>query len=500
MKLKRLHHSIGDTLMKWKCKHIDKMLYIYKFHSGYANTTFVRNKSIQDHLALTREFHMPQLTQYNNARLVSSVSDIKWSIIILDWNTPELTTECLKSVKNSYPSAEIILVQNGKAFETDIPFKIIKPKENVGFAKGCNLGAAEASGTHLLFLNSDTIMTNDVLPEFEKTFANPIIGAVGPYSDHAKFPQGDTLVKRPGEFVEVLSGFCLAIKKNIFEEVGGFDTQFTNFEDDDLCRKVRWHGYACYLANTWVHHKNHKSFEANNLNVGLVLEKSREKFHKKWPEVKVIAITLNELKSLPGFIEQFKSMTNRFAILDSGSTDGTIAWASQHCVEVMTRKFDNFSSQRNAAIKMLAGRAEWIITLDPDERLDENALKYSYHLIQQDKYDIFLSPLRAKNYDGTFTQWVPKPWIFRLSPDIKYIHPVHEKLIGSHRQALIINSCITHDLSLHDPSRRTDMAKFYDSLGKDDVSDDQGYPILGYGKLDDPRIAKITLGADGIKE
>jgi glycosyltransferase involved in cell wall biosynthesis len=64
--------------------------------------------------------------------------------------------------------------------------------------------------------------------------------------------------------------------------------------------------------------------------------------------------------------------------LDSGSTDGTVEWAKENGVEVQTRKFDRFDNQRNEACKM-AGDAEWIIMLDPDERLDANTLANMEH-------------------------------------------------------------------------------------------------------------------------
>lgn len=484
-----------------RCEHIDKMLYLYRFHDAYSNTTFTRNKSIQDHVALCQQ-NYDQAFQVVNVRREKAVEtqkkNAKWSFIVLDWNTKNITVSCLKSIKSSCPDAEIILVENGKPFDCALATKTIKLEQNIGFAGGCNRGALEATGEYICFLNSDARITSENIVAFERSLLQPGVAAVGPYSNEAKPPQGTYPTKFNIPFdvdikIDSLSGFCLAIHRTVFNNIGGFDTQFCNFEDDDLCRRLKLAGYKMVISNTWVFHKEHTSFKANNVLAEERIEESRIKYNNKWLPIKVVAITLNEINSLPGYIEQFKNITNDFTILDSGSTDGTVEWARQNGVKVYSRAFDNFANQRNAALEYVGKDGGWVIMHDPDERLDKNTLDNLDGLMRCKDYDIYLLPLNALNYDGSITSWVPKPFMFRNSTEIKWINPVHEKVIGSLRQALIVNGMNTHHLSLHGSERRDTMSKIYDSLGTDAELDSQ-WPILNYHKRSDSRIKDIYLG------
>jgi GT2 family glycosyltransferase len=488
------------AFLRSKCMHINKMLYLYRFHDAWQNTTFTKNKSIQDHLELGRRHYEHEFIEFNDARLKApekNQSNYDLSVVVLDWNTQAVTECCLRSIRQHYPSAQVILVQNGQKFATDLANVIVPMELNVGFAAGCNRGAMEATGNYLCFLNSDTVVGPGLLEKLIGALSDPKVGIVGPYASHAKPPQGhhpkdDPCIKETLT-MDVVCGVCLVLRRELFIDVGGFDTQFCNFEDDDICCRVRAKGLKCLVVGkAWIEHSEHASFISNNINYQATLDDSREKFYQKWPKVVVIALTLNEIKALPNFFAQFRGITDQFAILDSGSTDGTIEWAAQNGVKCVVREFTNFAEQRNFAIQQFSEDAKWIVMFDPDERLDSNTLKYFAELLRS-PYDIIYAPLSAKNYDGSVTPWIPKPFLFRNKPEIKWVFPVHEKLIGSCSQAIIKNALNTHCLDLHDPSRRQSMGKFYDSLGQDGgVLGD--WPILSYNKREDPRIKNIYLG------
>ena len=490
---------IARMFLYSKCHHIDRMLYLYRFHNQWQNTTFTRNKSIQDYMEVGRWHYAQEFKEFNDRRLKEERKGL--SVIVLDWNTPELTQRCVKSVKESYPDTELILVQNGKPFECPDADKIIPLEMNLGFAAGCNRGAMEASGAYLCFLNSDAVVEPGVFEPLLLQAARPEVGIAAPLSDHARPPQGyhkkGSLPAFPNgvQIVESVVGLCMVLRRSVFEEVGGFDPVFCNFEDDDLCRRIRSRGFHCVVSSeSWIHHEEHASFQANGLDAQQEIRKSEALFKLKYPKVRVVAITLNELDSLPGFFEQFKGITDDFAILDSGSTDGTIAWAEENGVKVEHRKFDNFASQRNAAAKRFSKGADWIVMFDPDERLDEDTLKNFWNLVRQDQYDIFLTPLWARSPDGSERQWVAKPFLYKNLEKIHWIFSVHEKLIGSHKQALIRNAKLTHMLELHSPERRKEMEVFYASLSKEEKALAEDYPILDYEHVDDDRIDKVFLG------
>jgi len=94
------------------------------------------------------------------------------SIIIVTYNTKELTCECINSILKSETkfNYEIIVVDNNSADGTverlykDFPqIKVIASPKNMGFSKGNNLGIESASGQYIMLLNSDTILFKDSL-------------------------------------------------------------------------------------------------------------------------------------------------------------------------------------------------------------------------------------------------------------------------------------------------------------------------------------------------
>ncbi len=78
---------------------------------------------------------------------------------------------------------------------------------------------------------------------------------------------------------ERLVGFCLAVRRDLFEEVGGFDTDYGigGYEDDDLCRRILASGHRLLIAHeSFVHHDGHQTFDANGLDWFAEQETNRE--------------------------------------------------------------------------------------------------------------------------------------------------------------------------------------------------------------------------------
>lgn len=96
----------------------------------------------------------------------------KVSIIIINYNTFELTSKCIASLYafTKQVNFEVILVDNAstekdpKEFLVQFPeIQLVINKENVGFAKGNNIGIMHAKGEVILLLNSDTELINDCI-------------------------------------------------------------------------------------------------------------------------------------------------------------------------------------------------------------------------------------------------------------------------------------------------------------------------------------------------
>ena len=114
------------------------------------------------------------------------------SIIIISYNTKEITKKCIDTIIQSLNydtsiGAEIIIVDNGsvdgsvemlqqiknlklKIKNYNVKFKTILNKQNLGYAKANNLAAKNAEGKYLLFLNSDIEVINDAIPQLYNFF------------------------------------------------------------------------------------------------------------------------------------------------------------------------------------------------------------------------------------------------------------------------------------------------------------------------------------------
>lgn len=114
---------------------------------------------------------------------------MKVSVIIINYNTFNLTSNCIRSVIKETKAVdyEIILVDNASSecnpdrFLEEFPMiKLVKSDINGGFAKGNNLGIVNASGEMILLLNSDTILTEDSIGRCALLLKDsPDTGAVG---------------------------------------------------------------------------------------------------------------------------------------------------------------------------------------------------------------------------------------------------------------------------------------------------------------------------------
>ncbi|WP_268992374.1 glycosyltransferase [Bacillus subtilis] len=238
---------------------------------------------------------------------------VKTSIIVLTYNQLALTKQCLESIwkHTNNDCIEVIVIDNGSHDGTRdylkqiTSIKAIFNKTNEGFAKACNQGLEVASGDNILFLNNDTIVTNQWLePMIKLLYQDDKIGMVGPVSNYVSGPQqvpvNYTNVEEIEDFSRLyclqqrgrskavlrLVGFCLLVKKKVLDEVGGFDERFVggSFEDDDLSLRVLQAGYQLKIAlDSFVHHHGHATFTGNpDLSISQLYEENRQRFIDKW--------------------------------------------------------------------------------------------------------------------------------------------------------------------------------------------------------------------------
>lgn len=209
------------------------------------------------------------------------------SIIILSYNTKELTINCISSILSQYKKEldekkfEIIVLDNASEdgsskaiLNLKIPnLNLIESKENLGFSNGNNVASKKAKGDKFMFLNSDTeIKDQGIIKMIDFIDKNEKVGilggklknpdgsdqpSVGEFYDLPKlflmllgFQRFGFLVSSPSKPQEVdwVSGASLMIRKKVFERVGGFEEKlFMYMEDVELCYKAKNKGFATYF-------------------------------------------------------------------------------------------------------------------------------------------------------------------------------------------------------------------------------------------------------------
>lgn len=85
------------------------------------------------------------------------------------------------------------------------------------------------------------------------------------------------------------------------------------------------------------------------------------------PLLSVVLIVRNEEANLAECLARVRDIADEIVVLDSGSTDATVAVAEQFGACVATRPFDDFGRQKQAALER--ARGEWILSIDADERV-----------------------------------------------------------------------------------------------------------------------------------
>jgi GT2 family glycosyltransferase len=242
----------------------------------------------------------------------------KVSVVILSYGDPELTMATLHSLFQAgavYPNLEILIVDNGSPrsslqkirdfAENFSNINVIENGDNLGFAKGNNVGLKAATGDYVMLLNNDTVVApGSVYAMVRHLQHNPNIGVVGPLTNNigneAKLfveyenleqmrdiaRQVTTGYRGVSTRINVVAYFAVMFRRADLEIFGLLSEDYGRgmFEDDDHCAIIRSNGYTCVLAeDAFVHH--HLSATFNELKDGekeALFEKNKKIYEKKW--------------------------------------------------------------------------------------------------------------------------------------------------------------------------------------------------------------------------
>ncbi|RME17092.1 MAG: glycosyltransferase family 2 protein [Bdellovibrio sp.] len=247
------------------------------------------------------------------------------SVIIVNHNAGKALVDCVGSVKEAQ---QIIVVDNASQdnslslLKPSKNLQVIRAGKNLGFAAGCNLGIAQATEAHLLFLNPDCKMSSQSLERLlqvldshpqagmagglllnedgteqgggRRTLPSPWMAFVRAFGLHrlAKwFPRlfsdfylhNQPVPEGPTE-VEAISGACMLVKKRALEDVGPWDEgYFLHCEDLDWCMRFHKRGWKIlFVPDAVVIHQKGVCSHARPVFVEWHKHKGMLRFYKKF--------------------------------------------------------------------------------------------------------------------------------------------------------------------------------------------------------------------------
>lgn len=230
------------------------------------------------------------------------MAEVRVCAVVVNYNAGPLLAELATSLAGQPGLSELIVVDNASSdgslglLETlqirGMPLRVVKNHENRGFAAACNQGAALAAGRHLLFINPDCRMAAGALAQLTALLeSHPDAGMAGPLILNADGSEqrgcrrylpdprralmrvlglgkpdaagrvaafdlvGTPLPAGPTE-VEAISGACMLVRSEAFEELDGWDEgYFLHCEDLDLCMRTARAGFkVMFVPGAVVNH------------------------------------------------------------------------------------------------------------------------------------------------------------------------------------------------------------------------------------------------------
>lgn len=253
------------------------------------------------------------------------VAELDLSVIVVNFNTREVTCECLTALDREMNGirAEIFVVDNAssdgsvEAIRQSFPaVQVIENRRNLGFGAANNVALAQARGRFILFVNSDAIMLPGSIGALcEYLDQHPEVGLVGPKLLNADGSMQHSCFRFPsplrswlesllishvltnqafvGDYyrwahdterrVDFVSGACMLSRKEIYAKLGGFDERFFMYQEEtDWQRRITAAGWKIvFFPGATVTHYGGKSGKHEPKQVNEMFLASFEKYQLK---------------------------------------------------------------------------------------------------------------------------------------------------------------------------------------------------------------------------
>ena len=209
----------------------------------------------------------------------------KITVVINTFHSEDKIDQCLNSID---PKVKILIIENSNNanFKREVEKKYLNVScylagENLGYAKGNNLGLSKVVTEYALILNPDAFLGNDTLYNLinlAKKFNDFAI--IGP-AKQDEYSNKNLYDTKPNIFeVDYVKGFAMFLNMKEFKDIGFFDENiFIYLEEMDLCKRLKKNNKKVFLAqNVIIHHVGGSS---HNAKINFEMELSRN-WHWMW--------------------------------------------------------------------------------------------------------------------------------------------------------------------------------------------------------------------------
>jgi GT2 family glycosyltransferase len=224
--------------------------------------------------------------------------------IIVNYHAYDELDRCLAALEQFEPTVDLVVVDHDSQrdairviCERHPRARVVASSDNRGFGAGMNRGARETDAARLFLINPDALVEGPIVDALQAIMAEqPDVAVVGPLvregdgtiqASARRFPGLTTVVAgrttwltrvlprnrwttqnlltgpdvREPIAVDWVSGACMLVRRDAFDQVGGFDERFFLYwEDADLCRRLREAGWrTVYQPGVAVHHVTGRS-------------------------------------------------------------------------------------------------------------------------------------------------------------------------------------------------------------------------------------------------
>ena len=250
------------------------------------------------------------------------------SVITVAFNSEHVLPVMLGSLQ---AGLELVIADNGRMPEAQIDelraihaFRYVACERNIGFGSACNEGARNSSREFLLFLNPDASLGEGCLDALLKAMdAHPQASAANPRIQSSRgrvefkyrsvlLPRGEWRDRSPPNTVcemPALTGGALLVRREAFENVGGFDEAiFLYHEDDDLSIRLRQQaGPLLYVPEALV---NHQAGHSSGRSAKVAFHKAYHKGQSRVYAMKKHGVPAAKLRCLMSALQELLNPLN----------------------------------------------------------------------------------------------------------------------------------------------------------------------------------------------